>query len=735
MGVADKKEALRVMKRKGTSLAVKFALLIMILMVMVVLMVSLPLGYYMIDAQERTLARGLQEKVQVLLESLVSGARTYLPLENTLEIGLLPAQIEAMEEAQYATITGSATVQPGEYDAVWATNDPDINIRLKDATEVRIRESVLMDRVSPMVDRMEREINEAARSAVAGLSRELEQLSREALQYVTKTDRASVQTLNEIQETIRILDTRVNRELKNIGDRIGSEPQFDTGNIDPMVTDYVFYKPIIYRRGGEDVYYRGLVRLGVSTVSIIEEINAARNRLISITGIVAVIAMVLGILGSLLLAAITVNPIRKLVAGVEHIRDTVDHSDLRGFRIPIRTRDEISTLAETINEMTEGLITAADKNKELLLGKDIQKMFIPLNKDASGRKLTTGGEENENGEFFGYYEGADEVSGDYFDYMKLDGEHYAVIKCDVSGHGVSAALIMIEVATIFLYYFKDWTLKSHGTKLEPLVYRINDLLEERGFTGKFAALSVLIVNIRSGEYHFCHAGDNKLHTYDGRTRTMVEHEFPEAPAAGMFPSDLVQLKSGYRQHKRVLGVGDILLLFTDGIEESNRNCRDSQFRQITADMLGGEAEVKKDPEMEIEDGNVIQQFTLQRVRDIVNAVFQRGTYRLQKKYNPIADEEFVFDFSQCGNTAEDVVMALMAVEKVFRINPDPSAGERDRILVDRKIDAFLRKSFRQYRAYFHHPVENTNFPEYVTYTHLREDKQDDDLTLLAIRKK
>ena len=53
-------------------------------------------------------------------------------------------------------------------------------------------------------------------------------------------------------------------------------------------------------------------------------------------------------------------------------------------------------------------------------------------------------------EIFGYYEGAKGVSGDYFDFKRLDDTHYAMIKCDVSGKGVAAALIMVEVATLFI---------------------------------------------------------------------------------------------------------------------------------------------------------------------------------------------------------------------------------------------------------------------------------------------
>ena len=73
--------------------------------------------------------------------------------------------------------------------------------------------------------------------------------------------------------------------------------------------------------------------------------------------------------------------------------------------------------------MTRGLVKAAAASKDLTVGKEVQKMFIPLEVDSAGRKLTTGKIEDDYTQFFGYYEGAKGVSGDYFDYLKLDDKH------------------------------------------------------------------------------------------------------------------------------------------------------------------------------------------------------------------------------------------------------------------------------------------------------------------------
>ncbi len=81
------------------------------------------------------------------------------------------------------------------------------------------------------------------------------------------------------------------------------------------------------------------------------------------------------------------------------------------------------------------------------------------------------------------------------------------------------------------------------------------------------------------------------------------------------------------------------------------------------------------------------------------------------------------------------MLALIAVEKVFRLYLDPSAGPSDVIYVDRKIDAFLKEHFRQYSLYFGHPVAGAADSDHALYSHVREDSQYDDLTILAIRRK
>ncbi|MFQ3547158.1 MAG: HAMP domain-containing protein, partial [Termitinemataceae bacterium] len=452
----EKKKKTKKLVRRGIGLGIKLALFTIVLVSMVVLMVSVPLTFMMTRTQEATLLQGLKDRSRVLLESLSSGARAYLPSQNVLELGFLPAQTSAVPEANYATITGFGSGATIFTDHVWATNDPGILEKI-DTGEFLPGQSRLQDRISPRIETIARELDEQARREVGDISKTIAELTREALGLALKTDAESVRRRDDIQITTRNLESRLNSKLAELASTIGSEPEFPTARLPTAGTrTYIFFKPVLYRQGAEDVYFRGLIRLEVSIDSIYAQVDEGRKALIQVTALIALIALLIGVFGAILVSLYIVSPILKLVDHVKKIRDTEDKSTLEGQDIHIKSKDEIAVLGDTINEMTHGLVKAALASKDLTIGKEVQKKFIPLEVDTSGNKLTTGHLDARWAEFFGYYEGAKGVSGDYFDYINLDDRYFAVIKCDVAGKGVPAALIMIQVATLFINSFQHW---------------------------------------------------------------------------------------------------------------------------------------------------------------------------------------------------------------------------------------------------------------------------------------
>ena len=384
--------------------------------------------------------------------------------------------------------------------------------------------------------------------------------------------------------------------------------------------------------------------------------------------------------------------------------------------------------------MTKGLVKAAAANKMLTAGKEVQKMFLPLEKDNEGNKLSVAESETKNASFFGYYEGAKGVSGDYFDFQKLDDKYYAIIKCDVAGKGIPAALIMVEVATIFLNHFKKWNPQKPHLSVQELVFSINDLVEERGFKGRFAALIVILYNSETGGCYMCNAGDNLVYIYDNAANKVVTKTLPEAPATGVFPNMMLEIKGGYQQVHHKLKKGDIIFLATDGIEESQRFVRDESFK-----MIKSEQDTKEDG---LVDGKFkvnrfttgdTEEFGLERFHEIINHIMGKKEFAFERYFNPIGDEDLRFDFSKCSDNLEDAVLAIIAVEQIFRIIPDFTDSKDYKIQIDKKVDGFLKKYFNKYDTYFANPIPEMEDSMYVYFYGLREDDQYDDLTILSIR--
>jgi serine phosphatase RsbU (regulator of sigma subunit) len=725
----EKRKHLAAVKRQGLGLRFKLAAFTIVLVLLVVAMVSAPLYLVMTQTQESTLLQGLRNRSRVLLDGLATNVRAYLPEKNLLQLGFLPNQIAAIPEARYVTITG----WEGETDFndhVWATNDPDILSKI-DTAEFQPGVSQIQDVLSPRIEEIGRELNQTARDRVGDYSRAIADLTREGLSISNSLDPESRRRFADIQVSTRSLEARLTQELAEIDREIGSEPIFRMDRINGQGDHFIFFKPVLYRQGQEDLYFRGLIRLEVSLDSIRKQIAQDQVGLLRIILLVALAALAIGTMGALVLSSFIIRPIRRLVSHVEQIRDTEDKSRLAGLEININTHDEIAVLGATVNDMTHGLVKAALAASDLSIGKEVQKKFIPLELDDQGNKLSTGFQETEYAEFFGYYEGAKGVSGDYFDYQNLDGRYFAIIKCDVAGKGIPAALIMIQVATMFLNHFKQWKPDERGMCIEELVYSINDFIETLGFKGRFAAFTLCLFDSQTGLLHFCNAGDNIVHFFDASEGKMKTLTLQETPATGVLPNLMVQSKGGYTVQTVQLDKEDVLFLYTDGIEEAKRRFRNTEFREIPCSEV---------PDGSPHENHVASQWDEEmgadRVEAIINAVMNRETYTLHKWHNPEGTgADLFFDFTGCRGRVEEAITALISVEKIFRCYKNPQAGEDSRVLVDKKLDAFLKAHFLQYRNYCSRTREIPGNSSYRYYTHLNEDEQYDDLTILGIRRK
>ncbi|MBN2875646.1 MAG: hypothetical protein JXM71_11170, partial [Spirochaetales bacterium] len=167
---------------------------------------------------------------------------------------------------------------------------------------------------------------------------------------------------------------------------------------------------------------------------------------------------------------------------------------------------------------------------------------------------------------------------------------------------------------------------------------------------------------------------------------------------------------------------------------SSRARRGLDFKQLfeikkLKDREGNESDHRED---------LVEQLGEDRIEAITVAIMTGGTYTLRKEDDPLGpDHVYEFNFSKLNGGPDDLVLGLAAVEKVFRMVPDPQATKDDKIIVDSKIDDILASCWNQYKDYCSQmtPHPDSKRTEYRYYGGIKEDEQYDDLTMMLIRRK
>lgn len=208
----------------------------------------------------------------------------------------------------------------------------------------------------------------------------------------------------------------------------------------------------------------------------------------------------------------------------------------------------------------ETIVARAGLERDLRLANQVQKSFLPKRPP-----LVPGYH------FFAHYESAQEVGGDYYDFIPLPDGRCGIMVGDVAGKGVPAALLMAKVSSEAR--FCVLTEKS----LSDAVYRLNEQMQEAGMIDRFVTLGACLLDPANHEVACVNAGHIPPIVYrkatdkfeEGMTRDQAG--FPLGVADGI-PYESVAIK---------LEPGDGVLLFTDGVTEAkNRDDRDFQMEGV-----------------------------------------------------------------------------------------------------------------------------------------------------------
>jgi sigma-B regulation protein RsbU (phosphoserine phosphatase) len=134
---------------------------------------------------------------------------------------------------------------------------------------------------------------------------------------------------------------------------------------------------------------------------------------------------------------------RTVTFAIAQLYEATKHINQGDFshRIVIRSQDQVATLAASFNSMTASIQKLIEEQKEkqrlqneLTIAHEVQAQLFP-------RQIS----ELASLEVHGFCRPARTVSGDYYDFVKLDSNRMIVAVGDVSGKGISAAILMATI--------------------------------------------------------------------------------------------------------------------------------------------------------------------------------------------------------------------------------------------------------------------------------------------------
>ncbi|MDQ2712094.1 MAG: SpoIIE family protein phosphatase [Acidobacteriota bacterium] len=206
-------------------------------------------------------------------------------------------------------------------------------------------------------------------------------------------------------------------------------------------------------------------------------------------------------------------------------------------------------LALEVSELVQSLATEAAQreriNRELEIAREVQQRLFPQRiPEIAGVSLA------------GMCRPALEVGGDYYDLIELEDGRLGFAIGDVSGKGISAALVMASLRASL----RGLTLEGPGD-LAKMMQKVNRLVYEASTSNRYATFFFATYDPAKRELCYVNAGHNSPMLVRDESRETLRLE------AGGLVVGLLPFAS-YEAQSVILESGDLLISYTDGISEA-----------------------------------------------------------------------------------------------------------------------------------------------------------------------
>ena len=267
--------------------------------------------------------------------------------------------------------------------------------------------------------------------------------------------------------------------------------------------------------------------------------------------------------GYLPVLVITAQPAHKLRALEAGAKDFVSkpfdlaelrarvHNILEVRLLHLETKNYSKVLEETVRELEASrevirLKTLEERKKseqELALAQETQESLLP-------RSLP----QVENLRIHAFNTPTRYVGGDFYDFLQLDSGDWMGVLADVSGKGMSAALLSSMVLGALSMEFHS------RTQPQEVLERVNRLLCEKSLPYQFVTLFLFVLNPQ-GMGQFISAGHTPAYLFHSATGK-IEELGSNANVLGLFDD------ASYESSVFHLDKGDILVVYSDGLTDA-----------------------------------------------------------------------------------------------------------------------------------------------------------------------
>ena len=275
--------------------------------------------------------------------------------------------------------------------------------------------------------------------------------------------------------------------------------------------------------------------------------------------------------GYLPVLVITAQPAHKLRALEAGAKDFVSkpfdlaelrarvHNILEVRLLHLETKNYSKVLEETVRELEASrevirLKTLAERKKseqELALAQETQESLLP-------RSLP----QFENFRIHAFNNPTRYVGGDFYDFLPLSSGEWVGVLADVSGKGMSAALLSSMVLGALSMEFHS------RTQPQEVLNRVNRLLCEKSLPYQFVTLFLFLLSPQ-GVGQFISAGHTPAYLFRSATGK-IEELGSNASVLGLFDD------ASYESCAFRLDKGDILVVYSDGLTDA-RNPQEEMF--------------------------------------------------------------------------------------------------------------------------------------------------------------